>query len=324
MKNNKMKAVLNATMFLLAGAMGFSGLSARGELEVSASVNIHAAGDFYEPLTACGAWVQVGTYGRCWRPAGVAVEWRPYAYGHWVWTDCGWYWVSDEPWAWACYHYGWWVYDPVYFWVWVPGIEWGPAWVCWRVGGGYIGWAPLAPRGVRVAVAGPEFAFVATTHFLDPLRPGRLMVNNTTIIKQTTLINNITRENMNLGGRGPQKVVVNHGPGLEGVEKATGRKVAVMSVLEADRRTPAPGALKARHAETRKDNVPAAPGKPSPSGTEVKPAPGQNHEPFAPPQSGPRYGERPRKGQATDEPFLGGAEPPEGGGEGHGQGHHRP
>ena len=27
---------------------------------------------------------------------------------------------------------------------------WGPAWVSWRSGGGYVGWAPMPPRGVRV------------------------------------------------------------------------------------------------------------------------------------------------------------------------------
>src|SRR5690349_17308645 len=121
---------------------------ALADLEVSASVPIHATAEFETPLAAHGAWVQVESYGRCWHPAGVAVEWRPYCTGEWVWTDCGWYWQSDEPWGWACYHYGYWVLDPGYGWIWVPGIEWAPAWVSWRMGGGYIGWAPLAPPGL--------------------------------------------------------------------------------------------------------------------------------------------------------------------------------
>src|SRR5262245_29316185 len=79
---------------------------AYAELEVSSTVTIHATADFYSPLSTHGAWVEVGPYGRCWHPSGVAVGWRPYCSGHWVWTDCGWYWGSDEPWAWACYHYG--------------------------------------------------------------------------------------------------------------------------------------------------------------------------------------------------------------------------
>jgi hypothetical protein len=30
-------------------------------------------------------------------------------------------------------------------WVWVPGTRWAPAWVSWRSGDGYYGWAPLPP-----------------------------------------------------------------------------------------------------------------------------------------------------------------------------------
>src|SRR5262252_1180997 len=103
------------TRFGLAVILGTLGINpSRAELEVSASVTIHSAVDFEAPLAAHGSWVEVGSYGRCWRPAGVAVEWRPYCYGEWVWTDCGWYWASDEPWAWACYHYGSWAYETGY------------------------------------------------------------------------------------------------------------------------------------------------------------------------------------------------------------------
>jgi hypothetical protein len=38
-----------------------------------------------------------------------------------------------------------------YGWCWRPGRVWGPGWVSWRAGGGYVGWAPLPPRGVRIA-----------------------------------------------------------------------------------------------------------------------------------------------------------------------------
>lgn len=92
----------------LLGGLSFSGRDALAYHEVSASVEITAAADFHEPLAAHGAWIEVESYGRCWHPARVEAHWRPYCYGYWVWTDCGWYWVSDEPWAWACYHYGRW------------------------------------------------------------------------------------------------------------------------------------------------------------------------------------------------------------------------
>ena len=35
----------------------------------------------------------------------------------------------------------------------MPGTLWGPAWVSWRAGGGYVGWAPLAPR--RMSIGSP-------------------------------------------------------------------------------------------------------------------------------------------------------------------------
>jgi len=113
----------------------------------SYGISISSANDFYEPLAPYGHWVEMSPYGRCWYPAYVSNEWQPYATGHWEWTDQGWYWVSDEPWAWATYHYGRWVWDPYYGWLWVPGTEWAPAWIAWREGGGYYGWAPLPPVG---------------------------------------------------------------------------------------------------------------------------------------------------------------------------------
>ncbi len=100
---------------------------------------------FRDGLAPYGEWVHVRGFGRVWRPMRVASGWRPYYYGRWEWTDEGWLWVSDEPWGWAAYHYGRWAYDGVYGWFWVPGYQWAPAWVSWRYGSDYIGWAPLAP-----------------------------------------------------------------------------------------------------------------------------------------------------------------------------------
>ena len=93
----------------------------------------------------------------------------------------------------------------VNFWIWVPGIEWAPTWVTWRVGGGYIGWAPLPPRRLVGSVAAPQFVFVGTARFSDPVRPSSVIVNNTTIIRQTTVINNIKNETRSIGGAGPAR-----------------------------------------------------------------------------------------------------------------------
>jgi hypothetical protein len=124
--------------------------------EASPSLN-----DFQSGLSPYGDWVDSPNYGRVWRPH-VAADWRPYYYGHWTWTDDGWFWASDEPFGWATYHYGRWAYDPTLGWIWVPGYQWAPAWVSWRVGDDAIGWAPLFP-GFSVFVApSPEFFFAWT------------------------------------------------------------------------------------------------------------------------------------------------------------------
>jgi hypothetical protein len=128
-----------------------AGVEERDQAQVDVSVDMGTPGasvsfsTFHDELAPYGEWVTVGAYGRVWRPLHVAAGWRPYYYGRWEWTDEGWLWVSDEPWGWAAYHYGRWAYDPSYAWVWVPGYQWAPAWVTWRYGPEYIGWAPLGP-----------------------------------------------------------------------------------------------------------------------------------------------------------------------------------
>jgi hypothetical protein len=105
-------------------------------------------GVFYSSLAPHGEWIPVAGAVFAWRPVRVDGAWRPYWNGQWVSTDDGWYWDSDEPWAWATYHYGRWYYDDYYGWLWLPGYDWSPAWVEWRYGGDYVGWAPLGPYGV--------------------------------------------------------------------------------------------------------------------------------------------------------------------------------
>src|ERR1039458_8402512 len=89
---------------------------------------------FYDNLSPYGQWVSDPQYGNVWVPNEEG-NFRPYgSRGHWVMTDYGNTWVSDDPWGWACYHYGRWTYDNYYGWIWVPGYEWAPAWVSWRYG----------------------------------------------------------------------------------------------------------------------------------------------------------------------------------------------
>jgi hypothetical protein len=105
-------------------------------------------GLFYSSLTPHGEWIAVDGGIYAWRPARVHPGWRPYLDGRWAWSEAGWYWVSEEPWGWATYHYGRWYDDDYYGWVWIPGYEWAPAWVEWRYGRDYVGWAPLGPYAV--------------------------------------------------------------------------------------------------------------------------------------------------------------------------------
>ena len=86
-------------------------------------------------------------------------------------ASAGWAWASDESFGWAVYHYGRWGWSPAVGWMWVPGSIWAPAWVSWRYGGGYIGWAPLGPYGIGMGYYGyPSlWCFVGARGFHRPL-----------------------------------------------------------------------------------------------------------------------------------------------------------
>ncbi|HNR18000.1 MAG TPA: hypothetical protein PKG90_15135 [Chitinophagaceae bacterium] len=107
---------------------------------------------FYDELSPHGRWIDYPGHGYVWVP-DAGPDFRPYSTnGHWVWTeDAEWMWVSDYDWGWAPFHYGRWDQDPYYGWYWVPGYEWSPAWVAWRDGGDYYGWAPIRP-GINISV----------------------------------------------------------------------------------------------------------------------------------------------------------------------------
>ena len=106
---------------------------------------------FYQELSPYGHWLRAENGAWFWQPSVIATSpgWRPYYdNGYWTSTDAGWYWTSDYPWAWAAFHYGRWELHPHFGWIWLPDRVWGPAWVTWRNGGDYSGWAPLPPGAV--------------------------------------------------------------------------------------------------------------------------------------------------------------------------------
>jgi hypothetical protein len=94
----------------------------------------------------------------------VGNDFVPYASsGQWVSTEAGWSFASTLPFGWATFHYGRWWFDPSYGWVWLPDTTWGPSWVEWRYGGGYAGWAPLAPMAFA-SYYRPRWYFVPSTY----------------------------------------------------------------------------------------------------------------------------------------------------------------
>mgnify|MGYP003694249169 CR=1 FL=1 len=181
---------------------------------------------FYSDLSPHGSWMVSGEYGRVWQPRVYRHGWNPYHDGHWVYTDCGWAWVSDYTWGDVAYHYGTWVMDPRFGWVWVPGYTWAPAWVTFRTGPDYIGWAPVAPSfavgfssggfSFGASIPTSSFVFVSTRDFAAPRLRGYIVPESrrTTIINNTTIVNNLTIQN---------NVVINRGPDLRTIERATRR-----------------------------------------------------------------------------------------------------
>jgi uncharacterized protein DUF6600 len=174
---------------------------------------------FYTQLDRYGDWRETSDYGYVWQPRQAQSRtWRPYTDGHWVYTDVGWTWVSEEPFGWATYHYGRWTRLRNVGWVWVPGDEWAPAWVSWRKSNDYVGWAPLPPearfdRGTGIHnwsdsyydVGPDQYCFVETKQFGAPRLENAVVPSerNVTIVNQTTNVTNITYNNTTIVNQGP-------------------------------------------------------------------------------------------------------------------------
>lgn len=189
---------------------------------------------FYTSLAPYGTWVVVNGYGRCWRPTVCVYNsnWQPYCdNGHWVYTDCGWYWASTYAWG-ATFHYGRWFRDASFGWCWYPDTVWAPSWVTWRYSNNYCGWAPLPPHttyrtGVGIVYNGGNvsvgfsfglgancFTFVPTQYFCSS-HPRNYCVapaQVTQVYNNTTIINNYSLNN---------RTIVNHGIAVENIAAAS-------------------------------------------------------------------------------------------------------
>ena len=193
--------------------------------------------DFFYNNLSGGNWLEVGDYGYGWQPEVATSDpnWRPYADGYWAYTDVGWTWVSYEDFGWATYHYGRWANLADYGWVWFPGsdLEWGPAWVSWRTGGDYVGWAPLPPRGPGIVYAGGAiggrvdiefdigpgyYNFIDARFIGEPVLRDRIFPysQNVTYIDNTVNVTNITVQN---------NVVYNYGPDYNTLSSYSSRPI---------------------------------------------------------------------------------------------------
>jgi probable HAF family extracellular repeat protein len=173
---------------------------------------------FYTRLSSDeGSWVEAGNYGYCFRPR-VSGDWRPYRDGHWVWTDHGWYWNSNERFGWATYHYGRWVNLGGTGWCWVPGNQWAPAWVSWRESDENIGWAPLPPAAdvsehqsisswsdSYYDIGPAAYAFISYAHWREPSYAQYVepLERNVQIISETKNVTNIVTNNNAINNFGP-------------------------------------------------------------------------------------------------------------------------
>ena len=150
---------------------------------------------FYDELSPYGTWIQDPQYGYVWRPDADQGDFRPYyTNGRWAMTEYGNTWVSNYDWGWAPFHYGRWVYNRYNQWVWIPDTVWGPAWVSWRSGGGYYGWAPMGPGmniNVNFNIPNLWWVFVPQRNIYYDNFPRYYSRRNMVIINNTTIINHV-------------------------------------------------------------------------------------------------------------------------------------
>ena len=230
---------------LEAGTLGEIGV-APYPVTVSPPSTVITYSYFYEYLNPYGSWLLVDD-AWMWRPtvALTVPYWRPYfSAGRWIFTDCGWAWVSDYSWGWAPFHYGRWWRHRRHGWLWAPGRTWAPAWVIWRRSPSYCGWAPLPHgadyhvgigftfRGSRVGVdfdfglGSDDYCFVPEAQFCSTslLRHRLPPAEVTNIYNRTTVIQNnyIYQDNR----------IINTGPSVADISRSLGRPIRPVAIRD--------------------------------------------------------------------------------------------
>jgi hypothetical protein len=225
MKKDWMRWMIIA--FLLVGGIGINQSNAQGVVSLQV---------FYDELRPYGTWMHNPSYGQVWVPR-VDRSFVPYGTnGYWIQTEYGNTWVSDYNWGWAPFHYGRWFFDDFYGWVWVPDTVWAPAWVVWRSGGGYYGWAPLMP-GLNIHVSlhyynripnyywnFVPYRYVTYRHVHRHCVPRTQVVN---VIHNTTIVNHNYTDN--------RRQTFFTGPSRSDIERRNGSRVEVYKINDRNR-----------------------------------------------------------------------------------------
>ncbi len=202
---------------------------------------------FYNSLAPYGNWVELEGYGRCWQPTVVVANrnWQPYCdRGRWMYTDAGWYWLSDYSWGATTFHYGRWFSHPSVGWCWWPDTVWASSWVNWRYSGTYCGWAPLPPgasyqpgfgfsfygssvgMGFSFGLAANCYTFVPWGNFCGA-RPYQYRVSTyaaNQVYNNSTVLNNYAR--------GHNNTVANHGLSPDRVRQYSRAEVRTVKIRD--------------------------------------------------------------------------------------------
>lgn len=218
----------------------------------------------YEDLDDNGDWRPNMSYGNVWFPH-VYAGWAPYREGHWAWIEpWGWTWVDDEPWGYAPFHYGRWVFVGGQ-WGWLPGpIEvapvYAPALVVFVGGGpmgfgGNVGWFPLGPREVYVPSYPVSRGYVERVNISNTTVNTTVITNvyNTTIVNNNTNITNVKYVNRNVAGAVtavPQQAFVSAQPVARAAVAVNAKELASMPVSSRAAVAPTSSSVLGAHANT--------------------------------------------------------------------------
>jgi hypothetical protein len=139
-------------------------------------------------------------------------------------------WMPSESWGWATTHYGRWFNSKEHGWVWMPGYQWSPSWVQWRVSDDYVGWVGLSPKAKWKSETGinsanykyknnsEDWVFVSKENFLND-------VSSSNAVSKTQNQSLVTNSNQVLEVKSGDNGLVHSGPELNDIEKRTNRTI---------------------------------------------------------------------------------------------------